>query len=139
MKKPEKIKKPTKRAKRKINWPVYNRMLKNRGALTVWFSKDVIHSLYNMSEVSQKGRGFQKIYSDTAIEVLSLIRFQFHLTLRSLEGFSTSLMKIMDLSDMYRMKVLFGERMLSRKFANQVNEAFLKCRLLNMMPTPKVL
>ena len=100
MKKPTGKKKPTKKTGKKINWPIYNRMLKNRVSLTVWFSKDVVNSWYNVSEVSQKGRGFQRIYSDTAIEVLSLIRFQFHLTLRSLEGFATSLMEIMKITDL---------------------------------------
>ena len=40
---------------------------------------------------------------------------------------------------MYRFKVLMGERLSSRNFDCQANEAFIKCKLLNMMTVPKVL
>jgi len=71
--------------KRKINWKAYNKELIRRGPLTFLFSGDVAHNLY---DTSPKGSGFQKVYTDTAIEILSPIRFQFHLTLSSIQGFS---------------------------------------------------
>ena len=77
--------------KRKINWRAYNKQLVQRGSLTVLFSEDIAHNWYN---TSPKGSGFQRIYTDTAIKVLSLIRFQFHLTLRATQGFAESLVRL---------------------------------------------
>ena len=77
--------------KRKINWPAYNKQLVKRGSLTFLFSQDIAYSWYN---TSSKGKGFQRVYTDTAIEVLSLIRFQFHLTLRATQGFAESLAQL---------------------------------------------
>ena len=74
--------------KRKINWKAYNKQLIQRGSLTILFSEDVAHNWYN---TSPKGSGFQKVYTETAIEILSLIRFQFRLTLRATQGFVESL------------------------------------------------
>ena len=82
----------TKKRKRKINWRVYNEKLINRGSITFLFSKKVVSSWYN--RVPSGRGGFQKVYSDTAIEVLSLIRFQYKLTLRSVQGFAKSLFKL---------------------------------------------
>ena len=77
--------------KRKINWPAYNKQLVKRGSLTFLFSEDVAHNWYNLFP---KGSGFQRVYTDTAIEILSLIRFQFHLTLRATQGFVESLSQL---------------------------------------------
>ena len=77
--------------KRKINWPAYNKQLVRRGSLTFLFSEDVAHNWYNLFP---KGSGFQRVYTDTAIEILSLIRFQFHLTLRATQGFVESLSQL---------------------------------------------
>ena len=77
--------------KRKINWSAYNKQLVKRGSLTFLFSEDIAHNWYN---ASPKGSGFQRVYTDTAIEVLSLIRFQFHLTLRATQGFVESLTQL---------------------------------------------
>lgn len=40
---------------------------------------------------------------------------------------------------MYRFKVILGDGLSSRKTVNQVSEAILKCKILNMMPTPSIL
>lgn len=40
---------------------------------------------------------------------------------------------------MYRFKTLFGEKLSSREFNRQSNEAFLKCQMLNRMPVPSTL
>lgn len=40
---------------------------------------------------------------------------------------------------MYRFKTLLGQALSSRWIANQIAEAALKCRILNMMPTPAAL
>ena len=77
--------------KQKINWKAYNKQLIKRGSLTFLFSEDIAYNWYN---TSPKGSGFQRVYTDTAIEVLSLIRFQFRLTLRATQGFSESLSQL---------------------------------------------
>ena len=78
--------------KRTINWKVYNQKLTNRGSITFLFSKGTAASWYN-SVPSGRG-GFQKIYSDAVIEVLSLIRSRYKMSLRSLQGFAQSLFKL---------------------------------------------
>jgi Transposase DDE domain len=40
---------------------------------------------------------------------------------------------------MYRFKTIFGGKLQSRLFDNQATEAFMKCRILNQMPTPAAL
>jgi hypothetical protein len=40
---------------------------------------------------------------------------------------------------MYRFKVILGDELNSRESGNQIAEAILKCKILNMMPTPSVL
>ncbi len=39
----------------------------------------------------------------------------------------------------YRFKVIFGDKLRSRNFDNQASEAFIKCKLLNLMTTPSSL
>jgi hypothetical protein len=39
---------------------------------------------------------------------------------------------------MYRFKVILGDELSSRETGNQIAEAILKCKILNMMPTPNV-
>ena len=77
--------------KRTLNWKAYNKQLIQRGSLTIFFSEDIAHNWYNFSP---KGSGFQRVYTDAAIEVLSLIRFQFGLTLRAAQGFAESLVSL---------------------------------------------
>lgn len=40
---------------------------------------------------------------------------------------------------MYRFKILCGSKLVSRKFASQLNEVYLKCSMLNQMKVPSVL
>lgn len=40
---------------------------------------------------------------------------------------------------MYRFKTILGDKLQSRLFENQATEAFIKCKILNQMPTPAVL
>jgi hypothetical protein len=39
---------------------------------------------------------------------------------------------------MFRFKTILGEKLSSREFNRQAAEAFIKCRILNMMVTPKI-
>lgn len=77
-----------------INWSQYNKSLVNRGKITFWFSEDVAESWY----AKNSGKpGAQPVYSDTAIEALSILRFRFGLKLRCAQGFAESLIELMKL------------------------------------------
>lgn len=78
-----------------INWKSYNRSLINRGSITFWFSDEIPAKWF--AEASGK-RGAPQFYSDAVIEVLSVIRFRFNLTLRSTQGFAASLLELMQLA-----------------------------------------
>ena len=115
--------------KRKINWPAYNKQLVRRGSLTFLFSEDVAHNWYN---TSPKGSGFQRVYTDTAIEVLSLIRFQFRLTLRATQGFVESLAQLIpDLSSLnipdYSTLSAGFEKLSDKFWKDQVQRSCLCC------------
>lgn len=74
------------------NWSEYNRSLINRGSITFWFSKDVTDHWYSSKKIVKKGR--PQTYSDDAIRCGLMIRALFHLPLRMLEGYITSLIGI---------------------------------------------
>ena len=82
---------------RKIsNWSQYNKSLINRGSLTFWITEDAIRSWRSTKNTSKVGR--PEKYSDSAIQAICMVRFFFHLTLRSTEGFIRSLFTIMQIS-----------------------------------------
>lgn len=70
------------------NWKDYNRSLINRGSITVWFS-DESREKWSAEKTGEKGR--PRIYSDEAILCALVIKAVYHLSLRSLQGFLTSL------------------------------------------------
>lgn len=78
---------------REINWKEYNRELVKRGSITFWIDDQAIANWFDMGS----GRGFQRIYSDLAIELLLILRSRFSLTLRETEGFAASLLELMKL------------------------------------------
>lgn len=67
-----------------IEWSRYNSTLVDRGKLTLWFPQDLTEDWYCKDESS-------RTYADRAIEVLSILRFKFGLTLRETEGFALSI------------------------------------------------
>jgi len=75
------------------NWNDYNKSLIQRGSITVWFSEDAIKKWIALEETGKKGR--PKLYSDDAILTTLIIRSVFHLPLRALQGFLTSLVVIL--------------------------------------------
>jgi len=75
------------------NWNDYNKSLIQRGSITVWFSEDAIKKWTAPKEIRKKGR--PKLYSDDAILTALIIRSVFHLPLRALQGFLTSLVMIL--------------------------------------------
>lgn len=80
-----------------INWGAYNKNLKKRGDLTIWFTQEGIEKWLE-EEASVKFRGRQREYSDTAIQAMYTIRQVFNLRLRQTEGFTKSILKIMKIN-----------------------------------------
>ena len=71
--------KHTKKAYRVRNWPEYERGLRGRGDLTLWFSEDAIQAW----RAPTNGRaGGQRLYSRTAIETALTVRMVYGLALR---------------------------------------------------------
>ena len=84
-----------KRKVRVTNWPQYDRSLRNRGDITLWFSEDAIQA-WAPEHNGKQGRP-QK-FSDLAIETVLTLRLVFHLPLRHPEGFVHSLLSMMGLT-----------------------------------------
>ena len=83
-----------KTAYRVKNWPEYEKSLRNRGDITVWFSQDAIDA---WTPQKNGKRGGQPVYSDMAIETSLSLRLVFHLPLRQTEGFLGSIFRLMRL------------------------------------------
>lgn len=77
---------------RVTNWPEYNKALKQRGDITIWFDEKAIRKWYARRTGK---RGAPSVYSNRAIEVAGMIHLIFHLPYRQTEGFMCSLIKIM--------------------------------------------
>jgi len=76
------------------NWPEYEKSLRNRGDITIWFSQDAIEAW----TPQQNGkRGGQSVYSDIAIATSLSLRLVFQLLLRQTEGFLGSVFRLMSL------------------------------------------
>ena len=70
------------------SWPEYERALRRRGDLTLWFSKEPIAAWHAPAESKPVG---QRVYPDLAIETALTVRSVYHLALRQTEGFLESL------------------------------------------------
>ena len=78
------------------NWPKYNQALKERGSLTLWIEEDVLEA--SLSSFCQKRkRGCPPQYSDDLIAMILQLKAVFSLPLRSVEGFTRSILKLMRL------------------------------------------
>ena len=75
------------------NWSAYNKSLVNRGDITFWFSEEVLSNWEHENKGFKVGRPF--VYSDTAIEVLLMLRELFQLPYRQTEGLGRALVKLM--------------------------------------------
>jgi hypothetical protein len=73
----------------KRDWHNYNKHLVNRGKLHFWIKLD---TQWNAPKSKKNSHPF--IYADELIKAMLYLRFKFHLTLREVEGFCTSLMEI---------------------------------------------
>ena len=63
-----------------LNWPAYNKALKRRGSLTIWFDVDMAWAAPPTGK-----RGRQPIYSDPAIQTCLTMKVLFGLALRQIE------------------------------------------------------
>lgn len=80
---------PTYRTK---NWPAYNKALKDRGSLTIWFNPE---ATWKAAPTGKRGR--QPRYSDAAIQAYLTLKVLFGMPLRQATGFVESLLKLVDL------------------------------------------
>jgi hypothetical protein len=76
------------------NWHAYERGLRARGDVTVWFADE---ALSTWTPPPTRCRGGQPRYSNLAILTALSLRMLFHLPLRQTEGFVASLLRLMDL------------------------------------------
>ena len=76
------------------NWPAYERGLRARGDVTVWFADEALRT---WTPPPTRSRGGQPRYSNLAILTVLTLRMLFHLPLRQTEGFVASLLRLMDL------------------------------------------
>ena len=74
-----------------INWPAYNKALVARGDITVWIPADEAASVWRAPPTGR--RGAPPVYSDAAIDLLSVLRFVYRLPLRATQGFAESLFR----------------------------------------------
>jgi hypothetical protein len=65
-----------------LNWPEYNKALKRRGSLTIWFDPDMTWAAKPTGK-----RGWQPIYSDPAIQTCLTMKVLFGMALRQTTGF----------------------------------------------------
>ena len=83
-----------KTAYRVRNWREYEKSLRARGDITIWFSQEAIDA---WTPTANGKRGGQPVYSDLAIETALMLRLLFHLPLRQTEGFLGSILRLMGL------------------------------------------
>ena len=76
------------------NWPAYERGLRARGDVTVWFAEEARST---WTPPPTRCRGGQRRYSNLAILTALTLRMVFHLPLRQTEGFVASLLRLMGL------------------------------------------
>jgi hypothetical protein len=83
----------SKRRYRLRNWRDYNAALVRRGSLTLWIDADAVAGWAAGGRPGRRGR--PPVYSDLAITVLLTLKAIYHLTLRSTEGFATSVFALL--------------------------------------------
>jgi hypothetical protein len=76
------------------NWPQYDVGLTQRGDLTLWLDEAAIAG---WSAPPRATPGSQARYSDLAIDLVLMLRLVFHLALRQVEGFVSSIFRLLGL------------------------------------------
>ena len=75
-----------------LNWPAYNKALKRRGSLTIWFDPDMAWAAKPTGK-----RGRQPVYSDAAVQTCLTMKVLFGMALRQTTGFVESLLRLIGL------------------------------------------
>lgn len=75
-----------------LNWPAYNKALKRRGSLTIWFDPDMAWAAKPTGK-----RGRQPVYSDAAVQTCLTMKVLFGMALRQTTGFVESLLCLIGL------------------------------------------
>ena len=88
---------------RVTNWREYERGLRSRGDITVWFSDEAREA---WTPPKNGRRGGQPRYSNLAIVTALTLRMVFHLPLRQTEGFLDSLLRLMELDQLVSVQVV---------------------------------
>jgi hypothetical protein len=83
---------PTLPAYKTRNWPAYNKALKRRGALTIWFDPEMT---WAAAPTGKRGR--QCDYGDAAIQTCLTMKVLFGMALRQTTGFVESLLRLIGL------------------------------------------
>ncbi|MEH6776447.1 MAG: transposase, partial [Cereibacter changlensis] len=74
------------------NWPSYNKALKRRGSLAIWFDPTIT---WAAAPTGKRGR--QPEYSDAAIQTCLTMKVLFGMALRQTTGFVESLLRLIGL------------------------------------------
>ena len=75
------------------NWLDYNRALKQRGSLSIWFDAGMA-----FDEIPSGKRGRQQAYTDAANQDYLMVKVLFGLPLRRMTGFVESLLELAGLN-----------------------------------------
>jgi hypothetical protein len=83
---------PTPLAYKTRNWPEYNKALKRRGSLTIWFDPGMAWAALPTGK-----RGRQPVYTDAAVQTCLTMKVLFGMALRQTTGFVESLLRLVGL------------------------------------------
>ncbi len=75
-----------------LKWPEYNKALKRRGSLTIWFDPGM-----EWAALSTGKRGRQPVYTDAAVQTCLSMKVLFGMALRQTTGFVESLLRLVGL------------------------------------------
>jgi len=72
------------------NWKEYNQALVDRGKVTFWITEKALEAWQEEKKTGKRGK--PKLYSNIAIETAIMLQQVFHLPLRQVEGFLSSIL-----------------------------------------------
>lgn len=75
---------------RKRNWPKYNKDLVKRGSITFFIDPDILEH-----NPKKNKRGRPRLFSHPLIQLLLVLKIQYRLSYRALEGFSKSILPLL--------------------------------------------
>jgi hypothetical protein len=78
------------------NWSEYNKALVKRGSLTPWLDEAALAGWLNPQRTGRRGK--PRLYSDTCVMTMLVLKAVYHLPQRATQGLITSLMQLMQLN-----------------------------------------